>query len=146
MNTGTNRFLSLNYTQSGNHITASLPSDSVKLIPGFYMLFIMVDDIPSVGKILQIKNAVVNEPKEIGFLDSTFVWTENHNSLGGGQSFKFTIDAKPTGFSGKTYYEVLQTEEEFSENWGNTGDFIRSENNVVYLYHFQTKLNYTTLT
>ncbi len=59
MNSGTNRFLSLDFTQVGNHITATLPIDSVKLIPGYYMMFIMVDDIPSVGKILHIKNEKV---------------------------------------------------------------------------------------
>lgn len=59
MNSGTNRYLSLPFEQEGNHIIATLPSDSVKLIPGYYMLFIMVDDIPSIGHILEVRNEVV---------------------------------------------------------------------------------------
>lgn len=61
MNSGNNRYLALDYTQSGKHIIASLPRDSVKLIPGFYMFFIMVDDIPSIGRIVQIRNEVVED-------------------------------------------------------------------------------------
>lgn len=60
MNSGTNRYLSLPFEKEGNHILATLPSDSVKLIPGYYMLFIMVDDIPSVGQILEVKNEVIS--------------------------------------------------------------------------------------
>ncbi len=56
MNSGNNRYLSLSFTQTGNHITATLPADSIMLMPGFYMLFAMVDDIPSVGGIIHIQN------------------------------------------------------------------------------------------
>ena len=60
MNSGTNRYLSLPFEQIGNHISTTLPIDSVQLIPGYYMLFIMVDDIPSVGQILEVKNEVIS--------------------------------------------------------------------------------------
>jgi len=132
MNSGNNRYLSLDYTQSGNHISASLPRDSVKLIPGFYMLFIMVDEIPSVGKIVHVQNEVF-EAAPIGFLDSTFIWTENHYYSGGSHSFKYTIDSEPSFVSGKTYYAVLRTDEEQSEQWVPEA-YIRSENNIVYMY------------
>ena len=56
MNSGNNRYLSLNYTQTGNHITATLPTDSIAMLPGFYMLFAMVDDIPSVAKIIKVES------------------------------------------------------------------------------------------
>jgi hypothetical protein len=134
MNSGNNRYLSLGYTQSGNHITAMLPTDSVKLIPGFYMLMLMVDDIPSIGRIIQIQDEVAVPVAEGGFLDSTFVWTENHQYMNGwSESFKYTIDSIPTIFSGKTYYEVLRTNEEISEEWVGTGSIIREENNIIYL-------------
>lgn len=71
---------------------------------------------------------------EIRFLDSTFVWTENHQYQNGSESFKYTIDAIPTTFSNRTYYEVLQATDELSEDWGGTGDFIRQENKIIYLY------------
>ncbi len=54
MNSGNGRCLELEFTQNGNQVTATLPNDSLKLMPGWYMLFGMVDDIPSVAKIVQI--------------------------------------------------------------------------------------------
>ncbi len=65
MNSGNNRYLSLNFTQTGNHITATLPSDSITLPPGIYMLFVMVDDIPSVAEILQIQSTTVTSVNQI---------------------------------------------------------------------------------
>jgi hypothetical protein len=56
MNSGNNRYLSLNFMQAGNHVSATLPSDSIALLPGYYMLFAMVDDIPSVAKIIKISS------------------------------------------------------------------------------------------
>ncbi len=55
MNSGNNRFLELDFTQNGQQVTADLPLDSLQLMPGWYTLFGMVDDIPSVGKIIQIE-------------------------------------------------------------------------------------------
>ena len=39
-------------------ITAELPVDSVQFPPGFYMLFIMVDDIPSVAHIVKALDSI----------------------------------------------------------------------------------------
>lgn len=61
MNSGTNRYLSLSFEKHANQIIATLASGSVKLIPGYYMLFILVDDIPSVGKIVQVPIEVVKD-------------------------------------------------------------------------------------
>ncbi len=133
MNSGNNRYLSLEFTQSGNQLTALLPSDSVKLIPGYYMLMIMVDDIPSVGRIIQIRDEVAIPQTDIGFLDSTFVWTEYFYFAGSSQSVKYTIENTPTVFLGKTYYEVLRTFEELSEIWERTYFYIRFENGIVYV-------------
>lgn len=54
MNTGIARFLELPFTQSGDTIHAVLPKDNVELPIGYYILFAMTDDVPSVGKILHI--------------------------------------------------------------------------------------------
>ena len=51
---GTQRYLSLNFTQSGSQVQATLPNDPVRALPGQYLLFALVDDIPSVGKIVRI--------------------------------------------------------------------------------------------
>ena len=58
MNSGNNRYLDLDFTQTGNSVTASLPTDSLQLMPGWYMLFGMVDDIPSVGKMVKIERGL----------------------------------------------------------------------------------------
>lgn len=56
MNTGNNRFLELDFIQSGNNtINAIIPTDSLAALPGYYMLFAMVDDIPSIAKIVKIE-------------------------------------------------------------------------------------------
>jgi hypothetical protein len=57
MNSGNNRYLELPFNKTANQITAILPSDSVTLPDGFYMLFVMVDDIPSVAKIIHIQGS-----------------------------------------------------------------------------------------
>ena len=52
---GPQRYLSLSFTQNGTQVDATLPSDPVLAVPGQYLLFVMVDDIPSVGKIVLVK-------------------------------------------------------------------------------------------
>ena len=59
MNTGIARFLELPFTQKGDTIHVKLPSDKVELPIGFYILFAMTDDIPSVGKIVHISPAII---------------------------------------------------------------------------------------
>ncbi len=59
MNSGNNRYLELAFTKSGSQITATLPSDSVTMPDGYYMLFVMVDDIPSVAKIIRVEGSVL---------------------------------------------------------------------------------------
>lgn len=49
MHSDANRALRLPFAQSGMQITAQLPADSVLLMSGDYMLFAMVDDIPSIA-------------------------------------------------------------------------------------------------
>jgi hypothetical protein len=58
MNSGNNRFLNLEFEQNGNQIKAFLPDDSLRLMPGWYMLFAMVDDIPSVAQIVKVEKGV----------------------------------------------------------------------------------------
>ena len=51
---GPQRFLSVPFAQSGSNITATIPNDPVKFLAGYYILFAMVDDVPSVGKIVRL--------------------------------------------------------------------------------------------
>lgn len=88
------------------------------------------------GVSIPITNAQIEISKgraSIGFLDSTFIWTEYFYFAGSSQSVKYTIDNTPTVFSGNTYYEVLRTFEELSENWERTYFYIRFDNGIVYV-------------
>jgi len=51
--------------QNGANIQAAIPSDPVKALAGYYILFAMVDDIPSIGKIVRITPAPAARPAAI---------------------------------------------------------------------------------
>lgn len=51
---GPQRILPLSFTQSGSSLNVTLPSDTVRLLPGYYLLFAMVDDIPSVARMVRV--------------------------------------------------------------------------------------------
>jgi len=51
---GPQRFLNLDFQQTGGDIVATVPTSAIKAVPGFYMLFAMVDDIPSIGRMVRI--------------------------------------------------------------------------------------------
>jgi hypothetical protein len=54
MDGGVPRRLSLPFTQSGETLRVSVPTEEVVAMPGFYLLFVLVDDIPSEGVITQV--------------------------------------------------------------------------------------------
>ncbi len=54
MNCGENRFLDLGFVQQGQSIEAVIPNDSLQVLPGWYLLWAMVDDIPAVARIVRI--------------------------------------------------------------------------------------------
>jgi len=51
---GPQRYLSLDFTQNGSRVTATVPADPVQALPGYYILFALVDDVPSVGRIVRV--------------------------------------------------------------------------------------------
>ncbi len=55
---GPQRILPLGFTQSGASLNVTLPSDTVRLLPGYYLLFAMVDDIPSVARVVRVTASV----------------------------------------------------------------------------------------
>lgn len=57
VDSGPQRFLSLNFTQTGSLIEATVPNDPVRALAGYYILFALVDDIPSVGRVVRITPA-----------------------------------------------------------------------------------------
>lgn len=55
---GPQRILPLSFTQSGSSLNVALPSDTARLLPGYYLLFAMVDDIPSVARVVRVTASV----------------------------------------------------------------------------------------
>ncbi len=51
---GTQCYASLPFTQTGSRVDARIPNNPVKILPGYYFVFAMVDDIPSVGRIVRV--------------------------------------------------------------------------------------------
>lgn len=51
---GIPRRLMIPFQQSGSNVTATLPTDPNRLLLGYYMLFAMVDDIPSEAEVIQV--------------------------------------------------------------------------------------------
>ncbi|MBL7780787.1 MAG: DUF1929 domain-containing protein [Saprospiraceae bacterium] len=68
MNCGENRFLDLDFSQEGQVVEATVPNDSLHSLPGWYLLWAMVDDIPSVARIVRILpgQAAVSTTEEPG--------------------------------------------------------------------------------
>jgi hypothetical protein len=96
MNSGNGRCLELDFSQNGNQVAAMLPDDSLRLMPGWYMLFGMVDDIPSVAQIVKIEagkfvSATGEAPAEM----KTFQVFPNPVTVGG--SFSVEIRSNRTG-------------------------------------------------
>jgi hypothetical protein len=54
-NNSDQRFLDLSFTQEGQNLTAVLPTDTTRMVPGFYMLFAFNEArVPSVARILSV--------------------------------------------------------------------------------------------
>ena len=51
---GPQRSLALDFTQTGALVTATVPTDPARALAGYYILFAMVDDIPSVGRMVRV--------------------------------------------------------------------------------------------
>jgi len=64
MNSGNNRYLELDFNQNRQQVNARIPSDSVKVPYGYYMLFAMVDDIPSAAQIIQVNRPANTTPTD----------------------------------------------------------------------------------
>ena len=51
---GPQRHLSLAFVQTGTTVQATVPNDPRQALPGYYLLFVMVDDIPSAGRVVRM--------------------------------------------------------------------------------------------
>ena len=57
---GVQRYLSLPFTQSGGTVTATVPSSTTTALPGWYLLSVLVDDIPSEARMVRITPATAS--------------------------------------------------------------------------------------
>ncbi len=62
MSSGHNRFVELSFTQTGNRITAAIPSNQLQAPDGYYTLLAMADDIPSQASIIKISGITTGLP------------------------------------------------------------------------------------
>lgn len=56
---GVQRYLSLPFTQNGDELTATVPNDPAVALVGWYLLYVMVDDIPSAARLVRITPVAV---------------------------------------------------------------------------------------
>jgi hypothetical protein len=61
MDGGIPRHVSLDFSQAGSIVSFEVPSSNVAAPQGWYILFAMVDDIPSVGRIVHLTHSVPEE-------------------------------------------------------------------------------------
>ncbi|MBA3464163.1 MAG: DUF1929 domain-containing protein [Deltaproteobacteria bacterium] len=54
MESGNARYESLTFQQTGARITATVPSEPGRAIPGWYLVFVLADDIPSVARVMRV--------------------------------------------------------------------------------------------
>jgi hypothetical protein len=59
---GPQRFLNLDFAQNGSEVQASVPNDPIRALSGYYILFAMVDDIPSVGRMVRMAPSAIARP------------------------------------------------------------------------------------
>ena len=59
---GPQRWLNLDFVQTGPDVQASVPNDPVRALSGYYILFAMVDDIPSVGRMVRMAPPSITRP------------------------------------------------------------------------------------
>lgn len=52
---GPQRRLSLAFTQTGAQVQATVPNDPVRALPGYYLLMVLVDDIPSEAEVVSLR-------------------------------------------------------------------------------------------
>ena len=100
---GPQRFLSLAYLQNGNNVQATVPVDTIRALAGYYILFAMVDDVPSVGKIVRITPAPAPRP----FWQTVSVSTTDATaSEAGADAASFTLTRNDTNAPLRVEYSI----------------------------------------
>jgi hypothetical protein len=90
---GPQRFLNLDFVQNGSQVQASVPNDPVRALSGYYILFAMVDDIPSLGRIVRMAPATMARP---GFPAVSITSSDSVASETAGNNAAFTVSRTGT--------------------------------------------------
>jgi hypothetical protein len=69
---------------------------------------------------------------QVGFMDSTYTWTEIYYYINGHQTNRNTMSAESVILNGKTYNEILFSPEEEEGAWLPTWVYIRYENQKLF--------------
>jgi len=85
---GTQCYASLPFTQTGPRVDVTIPDDSVEILPGFYFVIVIVDDIPSVGRIVRVTRNVAPSLT----LPEIIVFASTPNASEGGAAGTFTFN------------------------------------------------------
>lgn len=92
MNSGNSRFLELDFTQNGSLVSAKLPNDPLLLMSGWYMLFGLVDDIPSVAQIVKIEaDKLVSSNQSLVVVNNKIQISPNPTNLEYGVKIEMTL-------------------------------------------------------
>lgn len=57
MDSGPGRYLDLEFEQGGDEISARIPEEPARAVDGYYILFVLVDDIPSEGVVVRVADS-----------------------------------------------------------------------------------------
>jgi hypothetical protein len=85
---GPQRYLALTFTQTGADVQATIPNDAVRALAGYYILFAMVDDVPSVGRIVRVTPTPAPRP---GWPTVTLGSADNAGSEPGANTASFML-------------------------------------------------------
>lgn len=103
---GTQCYASLPFTQTGSQLDVTIPNDAVSILPGFYFVMALVDDIPSAARVvrvtanpvapLSVPNITITASSatasEGGIIVGTFTFTRSGNT-----SAPFTVAYRISG-------------------------------------------------
>ncbi|MBA2479267.1 MAG: carbohydrate-binding protein [Planctomycetes bacterium] len=125
LDTGPQRTLPLSFTRNAGRLTVSVPSDPKIVPPGNYLVFAMVDDIPSVGKFVRLGtgSAPANQPPTVALtspaVNASFTAPATITLTASAADSDGSV-AKVEFFQGSTLL-ATDTASPYSFSWNNVG-------------------------
>ncbi len=136
MNCGNNRFIELPFTQAGNIISAAIPTDTLLALDGYYHLFVMVDDIPSVSKIVRIASDNIAPPLNC---DSFCVASITYDTVNANYLY-VTIENNDTNFINYPIVQLIDSNGDTVANAQKIFEYYGQLEGTQQTYHIPTVL------